>query len=219
MKSFLDRDHIHTVMLDMDGTILDLHFDDHFWRNAIPTAYSELHKIPMDEVITKLAPEFESRRGTLEWYSLDFWSDLLGFNVARLKHQHKERIRYLPGAEEFLIMVRAAKKRLLLVTNSHRDAMSLKFQCTGLDVYFDGIYCAHDLGFPKEQQGFWKSLSDREPFDPSATLFADDNLAVLDAATTYGICDVVGIAKPDSQTPASSIDGFESVRSLGELIS
>ena len=29
---------IDTVLLDMDGTLLDLHYDSHFWLNVIPAA-------------------------------------------------------------------------------------------------------------------------------------------------------------------------------------
>jgi putative hydrolase of the HAD superfamily len=31
---------IDTVLLDMDGTILDLKFDSHFWRELVPTKYA-----------------------------------------------------------------------------------------------------------------------------------------------------------------------------------
>ncbi|MCP4043692.1 MAG: haloacid dehalogenase, partial [Gammaproteobacteria bacterium] len=27
---------IHTVLLDMDGTLLDLHFDNQFWLEHVP---------------------------------------------------------------------------------------------------------------------------------------------------------------------------------------
>ena len=32
---------IDTVFLDMDGTLLDLHFDNHFWREHMPRRYAE----------------------------------------------------------------------------------------------------------------------------------------------------------------------------------
>ena len=34
---------IHTVLLDMDGTLLDLRFDNHFWRELVPERYAERH--------------------------------------------------------------------------------------------------------------------------------------------------------------------------------
>lgn len=218
MKTFFERDHIHTVMLDMDGTVLDLHFDDYFWRQVVPKTYADTHQLPISEVLERLRPEFENRRGTLEWYCLDFWSDLLGFNVQSLKQNYRDRIRFLPGAVSFLESVKSSGKRLLLVTNSHRDAMSLKFECTGLDGYFDAIYTSHDSGFPKERQEFWTYLMEHESFDPSRTFFADDNLDVLRSANRYGIADLMGISKPDTQSPVRMVTEFESVESLGDLV-
>ena len=40
---------IHTVLLDMDGTLLDLHFDNHFWLEHFPARYSEQHGIIVEE--------------------------------------------------------------------------------------------------------------------------------------------------------------------------
>ena len=31
---------IDTVLLDMDGTLLDLHYDSHFWLNVIPQQHA-----------------------------------------------------------------------------------------------------------------------------------------------------------------------------------
>jgi len=37
---------IDTVLLDMDGTLLDLHFDNHFWQEHVPVRYAEKHGLP-----------------------------------------------------------------------------------------------------------------------------------------------------------------------------
>ena len=34
---------IDTVLLDMDGTLLDLHFDNHFWQTFVPLRYAQQH--------------------------------------------------------------------------------------------------------------------------------------------------------------------------------
>ena len=36
---------IDTVLLDMDGTLLDLHYDNHFWMEHLPQRYAELHGV------------------------------------------------------------------------------------------------------------------------------------------------------------------------------
>jgi FMN phosphatase YigB (HAD superfamily) len=36
MNNYLDWQEIKTVFLDLDGTLLDLHFDNHFWLEYVP---------------------------------------------------------------------------------------------------------------------------------------------------------------------------------------
>ena len=38
-------DKIDTVLLDMDGTLLDLNFDNHFWNEFIPLKYAEQNNL------------------------------------------------------------------------------------------------------------------------------------------------------------------------------
>ena len=40
----IDWDDIDTVLLDMDGTLLDLHFDNFFWMHYMPRRYAEIHQ-------------------------------------------------------------------------------------------------------------------------------------------------------------------------------
>lgn len=43
----LDWTAIDTVLLDMDGTLLDLHFDNFFWLEYLPLRYAEQHSLPL----------------------------------------------------------------------------------------------------------------------------------------------------------------------------
>ncbi len=36
-----DWETVDTVLLDMDGTLLDKHFDDFFWEHYVPEIYAE----------------------------------------------------------------------------------------------------------------------------------------------------------------------------------
>ena len=38
-----------TLLLDMDGTILDLAFDDYFWRELVPRCFSRQHGVSAKE--------------------------------------------------------------------------------------------------------------------------------------------------------------------------
>lgn len=205
-------------MLDMDGTLLDLRFDTWFWTELVPEHYGERHGLDRDEVIRRLLPEFESRRGTLEWYCLDFWAQQLELDLQGLKHNVAGEIRFLPGVTKFLTRLRAMDKRRVLVTNAHAGILNLKLTCTGLASYFDAIYTSHEFGVPKESAEFWGRLQKIEGFDKSSSLFVDDSLPVLRSAHAYGIGHVRGISKPDSGLPARDLPGFDTVEGILDLL-
>lgn len=205
-------------MLDMDGTLLDLRFDTWFWSELVPAHYGHRHGIERDEVLRRLMPEFEARRGTLEWYCLDFWAETLDMDLQGLKHNVSHEIRFLPGVPRFLTRIRNMGKRLVLVTNAHVGILRLKLTRTGLDSYFKAIYSSHDFGVPKESADFWRRLNEVETFDRHSSLFADDSLPVLRSARDYGIRHVIGIRKPDSEQPPRSLGDFLAVDALADLI-
>ena len=50
-----DLKQVDTILLDMDGTLLDLHFDNHFWLEHVPKCYANKHDIPLDKANLLLA--------------------------------------------------------------------------------------------------------------------------------------------------------------------
>ncbi len=77
---------IDTVLLDMDGTLLDLHFDNHFWLEHLPQRYAERNGLSRAEADAVLEPLFREHAGQLNWYCLDFWSRELDLSIRELKH-------------------------------------------------------------------------------------------------------------------------------------
>lgn len=206
------------MLLDMDGTLLDLDFDNHFWRERIPLRYAELHGMSFEAARQELVPRFAARQGTLEWYCTDFWSGDLGFDVAALKREMRANIRYLPGARAFLESVRVMGKRLLLVTNAHHDSLAIKSAETGLAAHFDLMISSHSIGFPKEDPRFWEALDQRQVHERATSLFVDDSLPVLRAARRHGVSQVFAVARPDSTQPPHEVEEFPAVHSVSDLL-
>jgi FMN phosphatase YigB (HAD superfamily) len=73
---------INTVFLDMDGTLLDLNFDNHFWLEHVPLRYAEARGLAPAAAKAELLERYRSREGTLEWYCVDHWSRELGLDIA-----------------------------------------------------------------------------------------------------------------------------------------
>lgn len=207
-----------TLMLDMDGTLLDLAFDNYVWLELVPTEYARRNRMSESDARTLLYSKMRAMRGQLQWYCLDFWSDYLGMDVIGLHRGVNERIGYLPGAHRFLETVAARDIRLLLVTNSHRDTLDLKTQATGVAGFFDAVYTCHNLGVTKEEQGYWHAVMEAEDFDPRRTMLVDDNLTVLESARTFGMEKLLAISRPATDKPARDVDGFASVEGVSELI-
>lgn len=209
---------IDTVLLDMDGTLLDLNFDNHFWQEFVPLRFAQLHGLSMEQAKQQLMPRFKAMEGKLEWYCLDYWSAELQLNIAGLKQELAELIAVHPHVTEFLEAVRQSGRRLLLVTNAHRDSLNLKMEKTCLHAFFDEIVSSHDFGLAKEQQGFWQILQDRHVFEKHRTLLVDDSLNVLRSAQSFGIAHLVSITQPDSRAPKKLITEFAAIADFRELM-
>ena len=207
-----------TLMLDMDGTILDLAYDSSIWLDLVPREYAKIKGISLDEANLRLNKYFVSMQGTLQWYSLDHWSDLLGIDILRIHELQKNNIQYLQDAEYFLRKIKSYDIRLLLVTNSFRSILDLKSEVTGIDKYFDQMYVSHDFGAPKESQIFWERFNEIETFDCRQTTFVDDTESVLDSAREFGIDSLVQITLPDSRKKEQVAENYLGLKGINQLI-
>ncbi|MFK8018911.1 MAG: GMP/IMP nucleotidase [Pseudomonadales bacterium] len=199
MISALEWKNIDTVLLDMDGTLLDLHFDNHFWLQHMPQRLSEARGISVEQALQLVNPIFRAEYGKLHWYSIDFWAEQTKLDIESLKREVKHLIQYRPKAQAFLKALRLHRKEVLLVTNADRRSVAIKVAETGLDEYLDAIHCSHDFGAAKEDPKFWPLFEQHTGIDKSRSVFIDDTTSVLDAAHNYGIQHVLAIEQPDSK--------------------
>lgn len=213
----IDWNQIDTVFLDMDGTLLDLHFDNYFWLEHVPRRYAQARDLSLGEAKAELMMRYEDVMGTLEWYCIDHWSRELGLDIALLKEEVEHLIAVHPHVVDFLDEVRSAGKRLVLVTNAHQKSLALKLERTRLGGYFDAVICSHDLGLPKENPLFWEKLQQVEPFEKERTLFVDDSQSVLLSAKNYGIRWLLAVIKPDTKGPLREAGEFDAIRDFSEI--
>jgi 5'-nucleotidase len=214
----LDWKKIDTVLLDMDGTLLDLNFDNHFWKEFVPLKFAEQHDLSLIEAKQQLVPRFKSMEGKLEWYCLDYWSTELQLDIAGLKAEIAELITVLPHVVEFLEKISQTSKRVLLVTNAHRNSLNLKMEKTCLWHFFDDIVCSHDFGFAKEHAEFWTLLEQQHLFNKDSTVLVDDSLAVLNAAEKFGLAYVVAVSQPDSQQGKKHTAHYLAIEDFRDLL-
>jgi 5'-nucleotidase len=214
----IDWDRIDTVLLDMDGTLLDRHFDDHFWLEHVPKRYAEKHGMSQQAAKEQLYRLFRSQENTLNWTDLDYWSAQLGLDIPVLKEELNHLIAVHPFVVEFLLFLRQHGKGIHLVTNAHGKTLDLKLRSTKIGSYFDGIFSAHDLGLPKEDPNFWGKLQKRLPFEPARTMLGEDSETNLETAELFGIKYLIHVGRFSSQSPPAISERFSSIDFFSQLV-
>ncbi len=215
----LDWQQISTVLLDMDGTLLDKYYDDFFWEQYVPRVFARQRGIDQSRATDELMERYRSVQHTLLWSDLQYWSKELDLDIMALKKQISHLIAVHPHVVDFLTFLKNQSKAIYLVTAAHPQALALKMDKAGLTHFFDQLICADDLNRAKEEVVFWQLLEDRLGFNRGSTLFADDNLNVLRAARSHGIAHLIHIARPSSQEPPNTSSEFTSINGFSELLS
>lgn len=209
---------IHTVLLDMDGTLLDLHFDNHFWLEHLPQKLAERDGVTLEQAKNNIMAEYEKVAGTIHWYCLDFWADKLQMDIMEAKREVEHLIQIREDTIPFLDALHNSGRKVYLVTNAHPDSLSLKVELTKLDSHIDTLISTHEFGVTKESQQLWQKLQNRLGFEKQNTLFVDDSLGILQAAQDFGIAHNLAVRNPDSKAPVRDIDNFPAVEDYRTLL-
>lgn len=209
---------ISTVLLDMDGTLLDKYFDDYFWEHLVPERYAEKNNITFGKAKEELMSLYKAHEGTLNWTDIDFWSKELNLDIPALKEQIKHLIEVHPHVEEFLNLLKRHKKNVYLVTNAHYKVLDLKMKKTALRGYFDRCITSFEIGYPKEMLQFWEKIEKVIKFDKNNTLFIDDTLEILKTAKTFGIRHLLLKIRANSKRVDKPQNNFPILKDFKEII-
>jgi putative hydrolase of the HAD superfamily len=214
----LDWKLVDNVLLDMDGTLLDRHFDNFFFEEELPRRYAAKHGLELEAARERLFALYRSVEGELDWTDLTYWTRTLGIDVVALTKEFDHMINFLPDAEQFLRHLRMEGKRVHLVTNAHVDGVRIKVARTGLDRHVDGIVTAFDVGYLKMRTEYWPTCRRLIGFEPARTLYIDDDEACVSAAHRFGIGHIYHRSKSSSQLPPQPSLRYPSIESLQDLL-
>jgi putative hydrolase of the HAD superfamily len=213
-----DWGRIDDVLLDMDGTLLDRHFDNFFFEAELPRRYAALHNLSFQESQDRLMAMYRAVEGELAWTDLHYWTERVGIDVIALHKELDHMIGFLPGAEEFLHHLRRLGKRVTIITNAHEAGVSVKSAKTGLDRLVDRIVDAFEVGYLKMRPEYWPSCQRLLGFDPARSLYMDDDEGCLIAAKRFGVAHLIHSAKSSSQLPPAPLAEFFSITGFAPLL-
>jgi len=214
----VDWNSIETVLLDMDGTILDRHFDDHFWLEHVPHRWAALNRTSVEYSKKHLYDLFRSQENTLNWTDLDYWSDRLRLDIPMLKMEIEHLIAVHPHVIDFLLFLKHHNKSVWLVTNAHSKTLDLKLRTTRIGPYFDGIISAHQVGLPKEDDRFWGKLQNFIDYLPETTMLGEDSETNLATAERFGIRYLFYISRYSSKITPQQSERFQTIDYFNRLI-
>jgi putative hydrolase of the HAD superfamily len=209
---------IKYILLDMDGTLLDLYFDDYFWGHLVPEKYAEKHDMTFGAAKDFLYMTYKSHEKTLNWCDIDFWSKELKLDIPALKEQIRHLIEVHPHVIDFLTLMRKKRKKIFLLTNAHFKTVKLKFNKTKIGHYFDDVLCSFNVGHPKEYIEFWQNAEKRLKFDKDTSLFIDDPEDVLKTAKEYGIKHLLFKARASSRLKPKKTKEFMTIYDFRDLM-
>ena len=161
-KHLLNWTNIDIVLLDLDGTLLDLNFDNYFWSYYLPKEYSKFFSIPEDLANSFIRDSLAEKEGTLDWYDIDYWSDRFNIDLVKMKEKISAKISAKPNAKEFLNIISKSGKKLILVTNAHRKTLDIKMRQINLSKWFDAVVISHELKAAKESDKLKKEFDEKQ---------------------------------------------------------
>ncbi|XNM84330.1 GMP/IMP nucleotidase [Escherichia coli] len=179
----------------MDGTLLDLAFDNYFWQKLVPETWGAKNGVTPQEAMEYMRQQYHDVQHTLNWYCLDYWSEQLGLDICAMTTEMGPRAVLREDTIPFLEALKASGKQRILLTNAHPHNLAVKLEHTGLDAHPDLLLSTHTFGYPKEITviacGGRSYGSEAE-----RTLFIDDSEAILDAVAQFGIRYCLGVTNP-----------------------
>jgi len=211
-------DRVDDVLLDVDGTLLDRHFDNFFFEEELPRRYAAKHGLMVEEARERLLAMYRAVEGELDWTDLNYWTKTLDIDVVALTKEFDYLIALHPDSLDFLRHLRAQRKRIYLLTSAHAAGVEIKVAKTRIDRYVDRIVNAFEVGYLKMRPEFWPTCQRLLEFEPSRSLYIDDDEACLAAAQKFGVKFLYHRSKSSSHQPPQPSSRYESIESFHELL-
>ena len=206
------------ILSDLDGVILDLAYDIKFWELWLPEQVANQTNKSIEETKAEIKAEIDIQRGTLNFYDLNYWDDLLNVDCMQIFIEKKERCSYLEGSYEALQRLSTLKNPKYILTNGDPRIQDYKAETQNFLEFFDSIFYSMHVGYPKESKEFWALARHNLNLDFEDTIFIDDDFKVVTAAAKAGIKQVAWITPGKNRILQNRVETFASLSDLVSTI-
>jgi putative hydrolase of the HAD superfamily len=206
------------ILSDLDGVILDLAYDKKFWELWLPEQVTRQTNKSIEEAKAEIMTEIDIQRGTLNFYDLNYWDDLLNVDCMQIFQEKEERCSYLAGSYEALQRLSTLKNPKYILTNGDPRIQEYKAETQNFLEFFDSIFYSMHVGYPKESKEFWALARHNLNLDFEDTIFIDDDFKVATAAAKAGIKQVAWITPGKNRILQNKVETFASLSDLVSTI-
>ena len=206
------------ILSDLDGVILDLAYDIKFWELWLPEQVANQTNKSVEETKAEIKAEIDIQRGTLNFYDLNYWDDLLNVDCMQIFKEKTERCSYLGGSYEALQRLSTLKNPKYILTNGDPRIQEYKAETQNFLEFFDSIFYSMHVGYPKESKEFWALARHNLNLDFEDTIFIDDDFKVATAAAKAGIKQVAWITPGKNRILQNKVETFASLFDLVRTI-
>ena len=206
------------ILLDLDGVILNLEYDIKFWESWLPDQVANQSNRILEEIKAEIQAEIDIQKGTLNFYDLNYWDNLLNVDCMKIIKEQEEKCSYLEGSYEALQRLSTLNNRMHIVTNGDPRVQEYKAETQNFLEFFDSIFYSMRAGYPKEEKEFWALARHNLNLDFEDAIFIDDDFKVITAAAKAGIKQVIWITPGKNRILQNRVETFPSLAELTTAI-
>lgn len=179
------------ISFDLDGTLVDMNFDDIIWQKEIPSSFAKKNNVSFEEARKIVFSEYYKAlfiEKTRRWTDVEFWFER--FDLGSVEDMLREAEKHVIIYEDTLEILKYLKEKykLIIISNAHLKFIDVKLRREGLRDYFDKIISApEELGMNKNKSIFL-TVADLLGVKPSEMVHVGDSIqSDFDAATIAGL--------------------------------
>ena len=83
------------ILSDLDGVILNIEYDIKFWESWLPEHIASQLNLSEEEARSEILAKIDIQKGTLNYYDLNYWDDLLNIDCMQIIKEKEEKCSYI----------------------------------------------------------------------------------------------------------------------------